>query len=115
MILGKWVSNFNHMDKVVFIDIFCRFKEGIIYFPDSKYYSENYYIYSNDLKYTRESVLVLANIQNDTFYLDNQHEVYKALFDNLHRRLVVAECNHDWETKSGRIRCTICKTRKFHD
>ena len=115
MILGKWVSNYNHMDKVVFIDVFCRFKEGIIHFPDGKHYSENYWIYSNDLKYTRKFVLVLANVQNDTFYLDNQHEVYKALFDNLQKRLEVAECNHTWQTNNRKTKCIKCNTRKFHD
>lgn len=112
MILGTWVSSYKHMDKVVFIDKDCKFREGIIYFPDEKHYSEEYSIYSNNLKYTRESVLVLCNIQSNPYHLENPHKVYKALFDSLTSKLKVAECEHDWKTKNGRTKCIKCMTRR---
>ena len=101
MILGKWVSNYKHGDKVIFIHEDFSVKEGLIYFENEKYFNENYKIYSENKYYYRKNVKLLCNVEDNDYFTINQNEMYRHLFADLERRLSQAECSHNWEDRGG--------------
>ena len=50
IIFGKWVSNYLHQDKVIFLLDNYEIKEGRIYLPNDQY-TEDFTIYSDNLPY----------------------------------------------------------------
>ena len=111
MILGKWVSNYKHGDKVIFITKDFSLKDGLIYFPDELNYSDKYVIYSQNKPYYKKDVKLLCNTQGDNYYSDNSNELYKALFNDLEVKLKQAECEHNWVGKSENQQCSKCLKR----
>ena len=108
MILGKWVSNYNEGDKVVFITNDFNAREGLIYFPDGLNFSECYTIYSENRPYVKSDVKLLCNVQGNDFYILNKNELYKTLFEHLEKTLQQAECKHSWVGKSENQQCSKC-------
>ena len=111
MILGKWVSNYKHGDKVVFITKDFVVRDGLIYFPDELNYSDRYTIYSENKPFTQKDVKLLCNTQDNDYYAKNTNEIYKVLFENLEKRLKQAECQHNWVGKSESSQCSKCFKR----
>lgn len=107
IIYGKWVSNYNHLDPVVFLKNDYKIYEGLIYL-DKGYYSEDFYIISNNLKIQRAEILVLSNTSNNLFYKENSHLLYQVLIEQKDKIIKQLSCNHKWNGKSENQYCKLC-------
>ena len=110
IIFGKWVSNYLHQDKVIFLLNSYQIKEGRIYLPNN-HYTEDFTIYSDNLPYKREDILVLSNIQNNNHYSEHPELLIECYVNNLKTRLKQAECQHNWVGKSENQKCSKCHKR----
>lgn len=84
IILGKWVSCYNNLDKVIFLKNDYKIYEGIIYIPSGW---ESSYIVSNNLIVDKSNILVLANIQSNSYYKENPHSLYECLIKRLEAKI----------------------------
>lgn len=108
MIYGKWVSNYKDKDSVLVVTKEYKLLEGKLNFV-KEYFTEDCNIIIDNEIYAFSDFLLICNTQDSSFYEENTHLLYKALFDKKDQKIKQLMCEHEWEIRGLRKFCRKCK------
>lgn len=107
MIFGKWVSNYKDKDSILVINKDYQIFEGKLSFIKD-YFTEDCNIIIDNVIYPFSNFILKCNIQDNLYYKDNVHLLYKALFEEKDKKIKQLSCNHFWSGKSENQYCKKC-------